>query len=58
MMDWKLDGKRWLLVEDGVTLDTLTHDRETMQYRDSRGILLGRTWTEAKAACERRAVKR
>lgn len=54
MMEWKLDGNRWLLVEDGRTLDTLTHDKGTMQYRDSRGVLLGRRWDEAKAACEAR----
>lgn len=54
MMDWKLDGNRWLLVEGGRVLDTLTHDRETNQYRDSRGTLLGRRWDEARDECEAR----
>ncbi len=54
MMDWKLDGKRWLLVEDGRLLDTLTHDKDSNQYKDSRGVLLGREWDKARDACEAR----
>lgn len=48
----------WKLVDEaGKVLDTLEVDRASMQYQDSRGLLLGRKWEEARDACEARAGK-
>lgn len=55
-LDWKPAPKGgWkLLDESGALLDTLCIDWASLQYRDSRGILLGRRWEDARGACEAR----
>lgn len=54
MMDWRLRNDIWELVSGGMVLETLRHDPESGQYRDGRGTLLGKQWSEAKEACEKR----
>lgn len=57
--DWfPLPNGGWKLVDAaGNTLDTLHIDWASLQYRDIRGRLLSRVWTEAREACEARAGK-
>lgn len=56
--DWiPLPGGGWKLVnEAGELQDTLHCDPKTSQYTDSRGMAVGRNWTDAKLACEALAV--
>lgn len=57
-MNWRLNNHVWELRDEADrVLDTLHFDRLSAQYADSRGVLVGRRWEDAKAACEKRAAK-
>jgi hypothetical protein len=53
-MTWRLHPTQpiWMLISDGVAVESLKWDRESAQYRNSAGIAVGGNWAIAKAAME------
>jgi hypothetical protein len=56
--NWKLEGdgrnRLWVLwdAEERVRLDHLTYDQDALQYKNSRGRLVGRKFEDACETCE------
>jgi hypothetical protein len=60
-MQWNLvaTSNGWeMTAPDGNVLDTLTWDRERSEYLNAAGEGVGRTWDDARRACERKALGR
>lgn len=47
----------WILVSDGVAVESLTWNAGRKQYCNRAGIACGESWNEAKAACESKVTK-
>lgn len=57
-MTWRFNNRTWELADEtGRVVDSLTWDREAGGYCDSRGVLVGRRWEDAREVVERLARK-
>ena len=55
---WQLINHRWVLRNiDGVEIDSLTIDRDSGQYQNARGELVGARWEDARRRCEEAAAR-